>query len=294
MLLKPQKRRFLTGLLFVSPALIGFCAFALYPIASSVYYSFCSYSVLQPAIFIGLENYREMGSDEVFWQALRNTLYYAGFAVPAGLVMSLSTAVLLNTKVRGLTVYRTVFFLPSLVPIVANSILWKWIFNGEHGVLNYFLKSAMTDPPGWLTDPRWSKPALIIMSLWGIGHAVVIYLAALQDVPTTLYEAAEIDGASWMRRLWNVTLPMISPVIYFNFIMSIIASLQVFTQAYVMTQGGPLRSTNFYALYIYTTAFRDLRMGYACAMAWMLFAIIVALTLLAMRATRRLVYYAAG
>ncbi len=272
----------------------GFLAFALYPTLASIYYSFCSYSVLQPAIFIGPENYREMVRDEVFWQALRNTLFYAGFAVPVGLFMSLVTAMLLNAKIRGLAVYRTVFFLPSLVPLVANSILWKWIFNGEHGVLNHFLSYVMRDPPGWLTDPNWSKPALIIMSFWGIGHAVVIYLAALQDVPVSLHEAAEIDGASWLSRIRHVTLPMISPVIYFNFIMGIIGSLQVFTQAYVMTQGGPLRSTNFYAMYIYTTAFRDLRMGYACAMAWALFIIIVALTLLAMRSTRKLVYYATG
>jgi multiple sugar transport system permease protein len=289
-----ERRRLLTGLAFVSPWIVGFLSFTLYPLVASFLYSFCDYDALSRPVWVGTLNYREMFADRVFWQALYNTLFYAALALPMGLVMSLLVAVLLNQPVRGRSFFRAVFFLPSLIPVVASSMIWLWILNGNFGLVNYALRAlGVHHPPQWLADPAWTKPSLVLMSLWSIGHAVVIYLAALQDVPRSLYEAADIDGASAWSRLWHVTLPMISPVIYFNLIMGIIGSLQVFSQAFIMLGGGgPQRSALFYAVYLYQNAFEYGQMGYACAMAWILFAIILFLTWLANRLVRRRVYYA--
>jgi multiple sugar transport system permease protein len=281
------------GWMFIAPWVIGFGVFMLYPILASLYYSLCDYSVLEGAAFIGLENYRELLHDEIFWKALGNTLYYAAGALPLGLVAALALAMLLNTGVRGLTVYRTIYFLPSLVPMVALAVLWLWIFNGEYGILNYVLRALFhVEGPGWLSDPRWSKPALILISLWGVGHAMVIYLAGLQDVPQHLYEAAELDGANWWQKIRHVTLPMISPVIQFNLIMGIIGAFQFFAVPYVMSpSGAPARSTYFYTMYLFDNAFSYLRMGYASAMAWLMFIVIFLLTLLALRISTRYVHY---
>jgi multiple sugar transport system permease protein len=195
-------------------------------------------------------------------------------------------------------VFRTIFYLPSIVPVVAGSMLWMWIFNGQFGLLNHFLAPVLDlfgrKPPAWLADPLWAKPALVMMSLWGVGNSMVIYLAGLQDVPQELYESAELDGANWWHKLWHVTLPIISPVIYFNLVMGIIGTLQVFATVFVMfgPDGNPARSTLFYALYLFSTAFYDLRMGYASAMAWVLFLLIVGLTLVATKLTAKRVHYA--
>jgi multiple sugar transport system permease protein len=301
-----ERRSFFSGLAFTSLWIIGFSVFLLYPIAASLYYSFCDYSILQEPVWIGLENYEKLVADDVFWLSLENTFIYAGFSVPLGMVVSLSLALLLNVEVRGRAVFRTIFYLPSIVPIVASSMLWLWIFNGQYGILNWFLEPVCrlfgTSPPAWLGDPAWSKPALILMSVWGVGNSMVIYLAGLQDVPKELYESAAIDGASPWRRFWHVTLPMISPVIYFNLIMGIIGSLQVFTQVFVIAggigananplEGYPARSTLLYTIYLFSTAFYDLRMGYASALAWVLFMIIAVLTWLATRTAGRRVHYA--
>jgi multiple sugar transport system permease protein len=227
----------------------------------------------------------------VFYQSLWNTFYYAAMALPAGLLVSLGLALMLNVKIPGQSVYRTVIFLPSLVPTVAASMLWLWLFNSRIGLINTALASIGITGPGWLRDVRWAMPALAIMSLWGVGHTVVIYLAGLQDVPRELYEAAEIDGAGIWGRLFNVTIPMLSPVIFFNLIMAIIGTLQVFTIPYIMTQGGPARSTYFYTMYLYDNAFTFLRMGYASAMAWMQLVIILALTGVAFWTSKRWVHY---
>ena len=289
---KEDKRDLIKGLLFTSPWLVGFSIFVIYPVLASLYYSFCYYSVLQPPQFIGLLNYKDLFNDPIFWKSLWNTAYFVIFMIPLGFVTSLSLAMLLNTKVRGMAFYRMIFFIPSLVPMVAGSILWMWIFNGEYGLLNNFLiKMGIPNPPNWLMDVTFAKPAIIIMSLWGLGQTIVIYLAGLQDVPVTLIEAADLDGASWFDKLWNITIPMISPVIYFNVIMAIIGSFQIFAQAYIMTGGGPQRSTTFYALYLYQTAFEDFRMGYASAMAWILFIIILILTMIVQRISKEKVYY---
>ncbi|UCH36216.1 MAG: sugar ABC transporter permease [Armatimonadota bacterium] len=287
-----RPRSLYAALAFISPWLVGLAAFTLYPIVASFYHSFCDYSVLQPAQFIGGANYADLVTDEVFWKTLRNTAFYAAFALPLGLVVSLGLALLLNTGVRGMTLYRTFFFLPSLVPFVALAVLWLWIFNGENGVLNYFLSLFGIHGPGWLADPRWTKPALVIAGTWGVGQAIVIYLAGLQDVPVHLYEAADLDGAGWWDKIRHVTLPMISPVILFNLVMGIIGTLQYFTVPYVMTpQGQPARSAYFYIMYLYDNAFVYLKMGYASAMAWILFLIIIFLTALALRLTARHVHY---
>ncbi len=288
-----QVRDLRGGLLFSSPWLIGVVLFLAYPLLAALYYSFTDYSVLLPPIFIGLENYLELFQDELFYKSLYNTLVYALGAVGLGLFSSLVLALLLNHNIRGISVYRTLFFLPSLMPIVASSILWMWMYSGEGGIINTALAGIGISGPAWLSDPAWAKTAMIIMAAWGAGHAMVVFLAGLQDVPQSLYEAAVIDGANWWQRLIHITIPTISPVIFFNVLMGLISGFQVFTQAYVMTDstGAPEQSTLFYVLQIYNVGFNDLRMGYACAMAWVLFLLIFALTFLTMRLSRRWVSY---
>ncbi len=298
----PAQRRLgstLTGLAFCLPWIVGLLVFTLYPVVASLFYSFCDYSVLDSPIWIGGENYARLLHDRVFWISLKNTLIYSAFSIPLGIVVALALALLLNCEVRGRAIFRTIFYLPAIVPLVASSMLWLWIFNGTYGLMNWLLGPLFhlfnMAPPGWLGDPEWAKPALIIMSLWGVGNSMIIFLAGLQDVPRELYESAEIDGANPWQRFWNVTLPMISPVIYFNLIMGIITSLQMFTQVFVMTggaSGDPARSTLLYALYLFATAFYDLRMGYASAMAWILFLVILALTLLATKSMEKRTHYA--
>jgi multiple sugar transport system permease protein len=292
-----ERQTLFTGLAFTSPWFIGLGLFTLYPVVASLYYSFCDYSVLQRPVWSGLENYGRLMHDDLFWLSLRNTLFFAALSIPLGTVVSLSLALLLNCEMRGTPIFRTLFYLPSIVPLIASSMLWLWIFNGSYGLLNWAIDPVLRlfggHAPTWLTDPTWAKPALVIMGLWGVGNSMVIYLAGLQDVPKELYEAAEIDGATAWRQFWHVTLPMLSPVIYFNVVMGIIGSLQTFTQAFVMmgSEGQPARSTLFYALYLFTTAFYDLRMGYASAMAWIMFIIIVVLTLLATKWFEKKVHY---
>jgi multiple sugar transport system permease protein len=290
--LHSETRAVLRGLAFLSPWLIGFFAFTLIPIVLSLYYSFCDYSLIQPPLYKGMSNYNLLFHDPVFWKVIGNTAIYAAMALPLGTVVALAAAMLLNIKIRGLTVYRTLIFLPSLVPTVASAMLWLWLFNAKLGLINAGLRAlGVTNPPGWLTDVRWSMPALVLMSFWGVGNTVVIYLAGLQDVPRELYEAASIDGASSMRKIWHVTLPAISPVIFFNLVMGIIGTLQVFATPFILTQGGPARSTYFYTMYLYDNAFSYLKMGYASAMAWVQLLIVFSLTGLAFWSSKRWVHY---
>ena len=284
------------GLLFVSPWIVGFLVFTLFPVLASLFFSFCDYDVLSEPVWVGGLNYQDMLADRVFWKSLYNTLFFSAIALPMGMILALLLAILLNQPVRCRGAFRAIFFLPSLVPMVAGAMVWLWILNGKLGLLNQFLGAiGVQHPPQWLSDPNWTKPSLVLMGLWGVGNSVVIYLASLQDVPQSLYEAAEIDGASAWMRLRHVTLPMISPVIYFNLIMGIIGTLQTFASAYVMFNGGgPNRSALFYAVYLYQNAFEFRQMGYACAMAWILFLLILGLTWLATRATRKHVFYSGG
>jgi multiple sugar transport system permease protein len=289
-----QLRDVRSGLLFTSPWLIGLTVFMAYPLFAALYYSFTDYSVLLPPVFVGFENYVELFQDPLFYKSLYNTLVFAVGSVGLGLFSSLILALLLNNDIRGIGVYRTIFFLPSLMPVVASGILWMWMYSGENGVINAALGKLGISGPAWLNDPAWAKTAIIIMAVWGSGHAMVVFLAGLKDVPVQLYEAAVIDGASWFQRLIHVTIPTISPVILFNVLMGLIGGFQVFTQAYVMRD--PMRppeheATLFYVFQLYNVGFDDLRMGYACAMAWVLFAIILGLTFLMMRLSGRLVSY---
>ena len=269
--------------------------FLLYPLLAYIYYSFCEYSVLKPPIFVGFENYTDLMQDEVFWKVVGNTAIYAVISLPIGMVVALSLALLLNSKVKGMAFYRTIFFLPSLVPMVSLAVLWLWLLNGEHGILNELLKLIHIKGPNWLGDPSWSKPALVVLGAWGAGNAMLIYLASLQDVPTSLLEAAELDGANSWQKTRNVTIPMISPVILFNMIMGIIGTLQVFAVPYVMfPDGSPARSTYFYSMYLFDNAFKFNKMGYASAMGWIMFVIILVLTSTAYRFSEKHVHYGGG
>lgn len=294
-LTKKEKRDLRRGLTFISPWILGFSLFTIYPVGASLYYSFTDFSVLVPPVYIGAINYSDLLQDKIFWKTISNTFYYAMMALPLALIVSLSIAILLNQQIKFRGLFRTIYFLPSLVPLVTLAILWQWIFNGQYGVLNYGLEKILDpigiSPPNWLGNPNWTKPALVLTGLWGVGGAMVIYLAALQEVPGHLYEAAEIDGASSFQKFWHITLPMISPVIYFNLIMGIIGVLQVFAVPYVMLGQGPARSTYFFAMYIYNNAFKYLKMGYASAMSWIMFILILSLTLIATKITRKHIYY---
>jgi len=288
-----DRRQLAAGLAFISPWIVGFLVLTLYPVLASLAYSFCDYDVLSRPIWVGLLNYHDMLSDDVFWQSLGNTLVFSLISLPLGLSVALALALLLNNPVRGRGFFRAVYYLPSLVPAVAGAVVWLWILNGRYGLLDAgLLRLGFAHPPQWLSNPHWTKPALALMAVWGCGNTVVIYLAALQGVPRTLLEAAMIDGASPWRRLWHVTLPAISPVIYFNLIIGVIGGLQTFATAFVMfTNGGPDRSALFYAVYLYQNAFEFRQMGYACAMAWVLFLLTLALTWLASRSSRGFVHY---
>jgi multiple sugar transport system permease protein len=282
------------GLLFALPWIIGLSLFTLYPFLASIYYSFTHFSVLQSPKFIGAGNYAEILHDEVFWLTLKNTIWYAALAIPAGLIVSLGLALLMNSAKRGQTIYSVIFYIPHLVPAVASAILWMWIFNG--GLLSDAVQPIYSlfnsRPPAWLGSKEWAMPSLVLMGLWGVGQTAFIYLAKLQDVPQEMYEAAEIDGASVWQKVRYITLPMISPIIFFNIIMAIIGAFQVFTEPYIMTQGGPSRATYFLPHYIWDHAFVTMRMGYACAMSWILFLVILGLTLLAFRLSKDREYYA--
>lgn len=257
----PQTRRnFITGLLFISPWIIGFFLFILYPMISSLYNSFTEYHFKTPSEWIGLTNYINLYNDDRFWIALYNTSYMVVIAVPLTLLCSFGCAVLLNLKLPGQSIYRVIYFLPSIVPLVAATMLWVWIYNTNNGILNTTLNYFGLPGPSWLTDPRWVKLSLILIGLWGMGSTIVIYLSGLQDVPTSLLEAAELDGASWLQRLWHITIPMVSPITLFNLILGVIGMFQYFTQALIFAEaqtsygggdrvlGAPLDSTLFYTI----------------------------------------------
>ena len=291
-----ERREAIDGFLFISPWIIGFLFFTLGPMIYSFYASLTEWDMLNPPRFIGLTNYQQLFTDDFrFTRSLWVTAKYSVLALPLGLAASLGIAILLNQKVKGLTAFRAIYYIPAILPGVAVAMLWKWIFNPDSGVMNLLLGKIGIQGPEWLTSPEWAIPAFVIMSIWAAGAGMIIYLAGLQSVPTQLYEAAEIDGASAFQKFRNVTLPMISPTIFFNLVMGIIGSFQVFVTAFVITggAGSPAYSTLFYVLYLYQKAFNYFSMGYACAMAWVLFMIILALTLLVFWSGKRWVYYEA-
>lgn len=290
------RRNFLYGLLFASPWILGIILFIAYPIVSSIYYSLTEYSGLNPRKeFVGLANYAELIlHDVVFRRSFANSLYYALFSLPLSIIVGVGIALMLNLKVTGKEVYRTIYFLPVLIPDVALAIIWLWVFNAQFGVANSLLWSLFKiNGPGWLASPTWSKPTIILLSLWTVGQAVVIYLSGLQDVPQSLYDAAEVDGANGLQKTRYITIPMITPVIFFNLIMGMIGSFQYFTVAQVITggDGKPGQSLLFYAMYLYRNAFVYYRMGMASAQAWILFIIVLVCTVIMFRTSAHWVYY---
>jgi len=301
---KLERKEALWFWFFISPWAIGFLLFTLGPIVASGYLSLTRYNLSSPPVFVGFDNYVNLFGDRIFWKSLQVTAYYTVLAVPLGIILSLALAVLLNQKIPAVGVFRTLFYLPSLLGTsVAVVLLFQWLLNSQFGIVNYAIR-ALLGPngviplgivgPKWLQDPNWTVPSLVLMGLWGFGGGMLVYLSALQGVPTHLYEAATIDGAGRIRQFFNVTLPMISPVILFTLITGVIGSFQVFTQAYIISNNGsgsPAYSLMFYVLYLFNNAFRTYRMGIANAQAWILFIVVLVLTLLLFRASRRFVYY---
>jgi multiple sugar transport system permease protein len=278
--------------ILIGPWIAGFLVFTLGPMVASMIFSFTDYAINKPVNFLGVANFVEMFiKDYRFWHSLQVTLTYAIFAIPMGLIFGLLLALLLNAKIPGLSIWRTLYYTPSVVSGVAVAVLWMYLFNPRYGVINWLLSLVKISGPGWLSAPDWALPALIIMSLWGVGGGMIIYLAGLQGIPTALYEAAEIDGANSIQSFFSITLPLITPVLFYNLVTGIIGTFQIFTAVYVMTAGGPAEATLFYNLYLFNNAFRYGRMGYASALAWVLFLIVMILTLLVFRSSSTWVYY---
>ena len=285
-------REAIDGYICIAPWVLGFIIFTAFPIIASFVLSFSRYTILDPPRFIGLDNYTKMVSgDPLFWQSLKVTVIYTVLLVPLGTVGGYLLALLLNQAVKGVGFFRTVFYLPVVTPAIASSYLFAWILNPEIGLVNNFLASIDIEGPQWFASREWVIPSFIIMSLWGLGGNMILYLAGLQGVPTVLYEAAMLDGAGAWAKFRNVTLPMTSPVIFFTFLTGMIGTFQVFTGAYVITAGGPADASLFYILYLYQNAWNYLKMGYAAGLAWVLFAIIFVLTLISLRVSGRYVYY---
>ncbi|WP_408635378.1 carbohydrate ABC transporter permease [Paenibacillus selenitireducens] len=290
---------FWLGLLFASPWIIGFLVFTVYPFFSSLYFSLTAYDLFNPPQWVGLDNYKQIMTDERFYKSINNTLFMAFISVPISLASSLIIAIMLNFKVKGINYYRTIFYLPAVIPIVASALLWTWMLNPDFGLINMFLRAVGLPDPAWLMDPRYTKPSLILMGLWGSGAGALIFLAALQGVPQQYYEAAQVDGANGWHRFWKITIPALSPIILFQLIMGLIGAFQIFTESYILAGGksvsgsigGPDQSLLFYAVNLYQEAFMNLKMGYASALAWILFIIVMAITLVLLKTSRRWVYY---
>jgi multiple sugar transport system permease protein len=297
--LKKRTRDNIAGYLFVSPWIFSLLVFTLYPMIASFYFAMTEYNIISPPKFIGLRNFETMFTgDPLYWKSVGNTAYYVFLSVPLGLLFGLILALLLNQKIKGIGFYRTAFYLPGLVPAVASTLLWIVLLDPRLGLINAFLDTFGIEKIGWLRSATWSKPALILMALWGgSGGTMLIFLAALKEIPQSLMEAAMMDGANVWQRFTNVTIPMISPTIFFNLVMSIIGSFQVFASAFVAGTGataGPLNTLLMYMLLLYRNAFRYFNMGYASAMALVLFLVLVLLTLLLIRSSSAWVYYETG
>lgn len=287
-----ERQRAIQGWLFVSPFVVGFLFFFAGPMLFAAYISLNSWPILGEPTFIGLRNFTNMIVDDVFWKSLRITAIYTFFAVPLGMAAGLGLAMLLNQKIRGLALFRTLYYMPAMITGVALAVLWWMMFNTEYGLINQVLRIFGIQEIPWLSGTQWVLPAFIIMSLWQIGGGMVIYLAGLQGIPTELYEAATVDGAGGWARFIHITIPMLSPVLLFNFVLGVIGSFQTFTNALVMTNGGPSQSSLFYVLYIYRNAWQYNQMGYAAALSWALFLVILVLVVIIFRATSTRVFYA--
>lgn len=290
--LRVRLRRWV-GLVFIAPWLLAFVLFEAIPIASAFYHSFTNWSATgKAAQVVGVNNYTEAFTrDPLFWKSVTNTLYFIGLSVPLGVATAFLLALMLNAGIRGTTLYRTIYYLPSVVPTVAAVIVWIFIFETRRGILNWGLELLGLPAIRWLSDPNWAMPALIIMSLWSLGGTMVIFLAGLQGIPQELYEAAQVDGATLGQRLWRITVPLMTPVIFFNLVMNLVGAFQAFNNAFIMTQGGPNNATRLYMLHLYDNAFSYFRMGYASALAVLLFIVVFGVTLFVYRTSNRWVYY---
>ena len=292
---RQRRNEALWGLLCVAPAILGFVLWQLGPIVASLLIAFTDWNVASTPRWIGLDNFRQMFTqDPLFWKSLGVTLYYALGSVPLGMVFAFFLAILLNQKIRGLQVFRTIFYLPSIVPLIASSVLWLWLFNPDFGLLNAAADFLHLPRSQWIFGEASVIPSLILMSLWAVGPMMIIFLAGLQGVPKQLYEAVDVDGGNRLHKLWHITVPMMTPTILFNLILAIISAMQTFIQAYIMTQGGPNNASLFYVLYLYRKAFQESDMGYASALAWVLFVLIAALSFFVLRTSNRWVYYEGG
>jgi multiple sugar transport system permease protein len=287
-----QKRNQLVGLLFVSPWLLGFLLWTLYPLTSSFYYSLTRYDLLRDPIFIGLENYNEIFTrDPLFGKVTYNTLYYVGLSAPLGVAAAFLMASLLNTEIKGRSFFRAIFFFPAIIPAFVTAVVWQFLVNVQYGAINGTLQGLGLPVIPFIANPDYAKPTLILIHIWAQGNAIVIFLATLQEVPRSLYEAATVDGANAWHKFWNVTIPMTTPVILFNLVIGLIYGFQNFTLPWLLTAGGPNNATELYTLFLYRNAFQYLRMGKASALAWILFVVIVVFTILLFRSSNRWVYY---
>lgn len=290
-----RRREAMWGWLCAAPAVLGFLLLSVGPILASLVISFTDWPIVSSPSWVGLSNYRQMfTSDPLFWQSLKVSFVYSLGSVPLSMLFAFALAVLLNQNIRGLPIFRTIFYLPSIIPLIASSVLFLWLFNPDFGLLNAVLSYFGVPKLQWIYSQTLVIPSFILMSMWSVGGMMIIFLAGLQGVPRHLYEAVEVDGGNAWHRLRHVTIPMMTPIILFNLILSIIAALQTFTQAYVMTQGGPNNASLFYVLYLYRSAFEEGKMGYASALAWVMFAIIMILSILVFRSSSRWVYYEGG
>ena len=287
-----SRREVLWGFIFISPILLGIVLWFVLPMLAAVYVSLTDWTLLKPPNIVGVDNFVRLWQDKVVWQSLEVTLIFTVAAVPLNLVVAFATALLLNfSRSKTMYVMRVLYYLPALVPPVANAVLWSWLLNLEYGLINWALRTMGLPKVLWLQDPDIALPALILMSIWGFGATMIVFLAGLQGIPIEFYEAAKIDGAGWRQSLLRITIPLMTPVIFFNFVINMIGSFQVFTAGYLITAGGPRNSTLFYVLHLYRNAFEYLKMGYAAAMAWILFFIILGLTIVVFRYFGRDVFY---
>ena len=302
-LVKPKtwtisQREAAAAYLYTTPWVIGFIIFTAGPMLTSLYYSFTEFNIINPPVWVGFDNYINLFKNPIFWQSVKVTFYYASLALPLGLIVGFVLAVLLNQEIWEQKVWRTIYFLPSVIAGVAVALMWVRLLNPNIGLINTLLRQIGIQGPGWLQDPQWSIPSLVLMSLWGVGGGMIIYLAGLQGIPTALYEAAKIDGANVLQRFRHITIPMMTPIIFYNLILGLINTFQLFTEVFVATGsggagnlGGPARSTMVYNLYLYLNAFRYFDMGTASAMAWILFLFILIITILLFRSSEFWVYY---
>jgi multiple sugar transport system permease protein len=292
--INPELRKILIGLAFISPWLIGFFAFTLYPLLASLYYSFTDYSLFGSPKWIGLNNYVKLFADPKFYTSFGNTILFSIVVVPASIFLAMGLAILLNNNLRGNSIYRTLIFMPSVVPAVASAVVWIWILSPQWGLLNGALRLLNIQGPPWLNSPDWAKPALLIVTLWMIGSDMVLYLAGLQEIPQDYYEAAELDGASAWQKTIYIVVPLLTPIMFFHLINAFIWSFQYFSIPYIVSiqgSGRPADSLLFYSLYLYQNGFRYLKMGYASAMAWLLFLLVMAATIVILRTSKRWVNY---